>query len=148
MSEEESGSVNSNAVDLEFCNKILKSDRFKGLVPIIVMIDQKNYCRITSMKSRTSNSVLKILEQVEKNYKLLDGEKIIFIVIRQPIIHPQYLRKYTTIKNKKNNLHHKQVYNTSDGSNTKATDQQKRSQRRFSVNEDFVQLQKQDNKLN
>ena len=70
MSEEESGQANNSVVDLELCNRILKSERFKGLIPIIVRMDKKNYYRITQMKTRTSKSVFKILEQAEINYKV------------------------------------------------------------------------------
>ena len=85
MTEEESGSPNSNVKDLEFCNKILKSDRFKGLVPIIVLMDQKNYYRINDIKNRTAKSVFKILEKAEVNCKLHEAGvlKNLFVNLKQ-----------------------------------------------------------------
>jgi hypothetical protein len=76
--EEQGGSTNNDEVDLQYCKKILESNRFKGLVPMIASMDLERYYRITQIKTRTSKSVVRTLEQTEVNYKIheagvLDG---------------------------------------------------------------------------
>ena len=56
--EEAARPINNDAVDLAKCNKYLESNRFKGLLPIIVTMDQKMYYRLTALKTRASRSVL------------------------------------------------------------------------------------------
>ena len=68
--EEQGGSTNNDEVDLQYCKKILESNRFKGLVPMIATMDLELYYRLTQMKTRTSRSVLRILEKTEVNYKI------------------------------------------------------------------------------
>ena len=55
--EEKGGSTNNDEVDLQYCKKILESNRFKGLVPMIATMDLELYYRLTQMKTRTSKSL-------------------------------------------------------------------------------------------
>ena len=46
------------------------SNRFNGLLQMIVLMDLELYYRITAMSTRTSKYVLKLLERTEVNYKI------------------------------------------------------------------------------
>ena len=70
FAEEQQRNENKDSSDLSECKRFIESNRFRGLVPIIAMMDHELYYRISQMKSRTSTYVLKILITAEMNYKI------------------------------------------------------------------------------
>ena len=63
--EEHEGTTNNDEVDLKYCERLLESNRFKGLVPMISKMDLERYyrnedqnCKVCFQNIKTNRSEL------------------------------------------------------------------------------------------
>jgi hypothetical protein len=69
--EESKGSVNNDVKDLAICKKFLESNRFKGLLPMIVLMDPEIYYRITFMTIVVCLKIRTIIVSLLKKFEFL-----------------------------------------------------------------------------